>query len=623
MARAEPAMSGFTKPVPSQILSALSLAALDAEPSLATDTSDACSEWSCCVTEASEFHEAHGLKSLQQMEQCCEDENECNFQDAVDEGSTTAVSGDESFVSASTGPKRFLRDISSESETEEIHQQQSGSLKYTISRLLQYRGVPCAKPVVCYGTRPVRDITGAHRANRTEVVDRSAPKSDDDKYVRMIRAALADISADRLEVICQKIAARGVKNPTQFATVVSEIFSKAFAKHHLVPACVDLCMKLKTDPRFEGALGADGGPHSFRQCLLDQCWPTFEQLMSAQTNDSTAKRSALGVVKLIGELILRGLVSPRLVIECSEFILSTHMANNCILDCLATLIMAVGSTFDDPHWIHFKRFEQILNRMWELSRDSNVSAQARLILRDVLSLRESRWCRTNERALRENEVEPLHMLNLAKSALLAAPEAPNPTPVPNTRNISVIPLKKQLRSELKPARGSGTPADIPAGATGFFSGVVLNRKPGSAKTENLKPGFNPVAFHRELSVTLRQLSLDADVNKAVQRIASQNVPFENQEKEFADLLTRASEMTRDSSRRAAFALAAGIAAAEPGVFDRNACVGGLRVFFREVYGELCEEVPKLPIIVRTELLPALRSVFHYSTVDNTLPDSLR
>jgi len=313
-------------------------------------------------------------------------------------------------------------------------------------------------------------------------------------------------------------------------------------------------------------------------------------------------------------------VSPRLVIECSEFILASQISNSCILDCLATLIVSVGSSFDDPRWIHFRRFEQILARMHVLAQDSSVSAQIRLILGDVLALRDSKWCSASSRPVVASEpANSASLLDLAKSALLAAPEPPPSIPVPNIRNTNVIPLKKQLRADMKPARRSGTPADIPANATGFFTGASKIQ----VKVEKAKPTFNPVAFHRELSVTLRQVGLDADVNKAVQRIAAQNVPLENQEKEFADLLTRASEMARDSSRRAAFALAAGIAAAEPGVFDRNTCVAGTRMFFREVYSELCEEVPKLPMIVRTELLPALRTVFHYSTVDNTLPESLR
>jgi len=117
-------------------------------------------------------------------------------------------------------------------------------------------------------------------------------------------------------------------------------------------------------------------------------------------------------------------------------------------------------------------------------------------------------------------------------------------------------------------------------------------------------------------VTLRQLSLDGDVDKAVAKIVAQHVPLDKQEKEFADLLTRACEMSRDIPRQAAFALAASIASSDPGVFDHAAAWSGTKLFFETVYSELCSEVPKLPLIVRTELLPALRTVFTQSLLDD-------
>jgi len=135
--------------------------------------------------------------------------------------------------------------------------------------------------------------------------------------------------------------------------------------------------------------------------------------------------------------------------------------------------------------------------------------------------------------------------------------------------------------------------------------------------------FSLKAFKRELSATLKELSSERNVAAAVRRIRAQNVPTSHHASEFTDLLTRAAEETRGPARRSAFAFAAGLAAADPSCFDRSECINGAREFFAEVYQELCSEVPRLPAIAASELVPTLRSVFPASTLNEILPQELR
>jgi len=136
--------------------------------------------------------------------------------------------------------------------------------------------------------------------------------------------------------------------------------------------------------------------------------------------------------------------------------------------------------------------------------------------------------------------------------------------------------------------------------------------------------FDAVAFRRELTATMKELSQGCGVPTAVQRIREQHVPTCRQAAEFSDILTRAAEESRGPSRRSAFAFAAGLAAAGEAVsaFDRQACLEGIAVFFREVFDDLAEEVPRLSAIVKAELLPTLKSVLPESSLRAATPIGL-
>jgi len=423
---------------------------------------------------------------------------------------------------------------------------------------------------------------------------------------------------------------------------------------------VEFCMQFKTDHRLQPAIGAEGGPSSFRQVLLDQCWPTFEHLIGSdqsissmrQNMDAAHKKQLIGSVKLIGELVMRGILSPRLLIECAEALLRRQKACAELLEPIAALLVVIGPKFNTQSgWVHAWRLERVFQQVREFSRDAATPLHVRLVLRDVVALRESGWVRCgaapddlNEGSSDEMQLEaeggsvrkpmqeqeqrsppqpgdktkvpgkqPHSMLNLARAALLAPVDsaARQPPKPPCTSTNPAMSLKKALRAEAKPL--AGTPAGPSANAVGQLRPQVAKASPV------VQASFDPKAFHRELSAILRELSATSDVSVAVNRIRAQNVPSAHQEKEYVDLLTRAAE-SRAPARRAAFALVAGLAADE--VFDRTKCLAGLSDFFVEVYEDLCEEVPQLPTVVRDELLPAMLSAFPQHTLDGVLPSDL-
>jgi len=130
--------------------------------------------------------------------------------------------------------------------------------------------------------------------------------------------------------------------------------------------------------------------------------------------------------------------------------------------------------------------------------------------------------------------------------------------------------------------------------------VVSNSKQGAPAAFE----YSPQAFRRELANILRELRLHKNPGLAVGQVRMCGVPQQRQAAEFADILTRAAEESRGPARRTCMAFVGGLTKA----FEKEECIKGLRMFFDEVYSDLCTEVLRLPNIVMTELMPTLKVV---------------
>merc|ERR1719235_3069471 len=165
-----------------------------------------------------------------------------------------------------------------------------------------------------------------------------------------------------------------------------------------------------------------------------------------------------------------------------------------------------------------------------------------------------------------------------------------------------------------PPPGLGAPTHLPTTNT-----------PSDIKEREDGP-FDPKAFRKELVSTLRELSALRNVARAVRRIRAQRVPEANQAAEFADLLTRAAEEPRGAIRRLWWAFAAGLGAGvdapDGSAFTTEACKAGMELFFRETFPDLCEEIHRLPVAAKAELIPTLRTVFPEDVMEAVLPKVL-
>lgn len=153
-------------------------------------------------------------------------------------------------------------------------------------------------------------------------------------------------------------------------------------------------------------------------------------------------------------------------------------------------------------------------------------------------------------------------------------------------------------------------------------GLELCAAKVTSPPESVGP-YNPKVFHRELVAIFRELSQSTNVAAAVRRVRSQNVPPAHQAAETTDILTRAAEECRGTHRRLFFAFAAGLAKGESSAFEKVEVAAGVQAFFRDVFEDLSEEVPRLPNIVEAELIPTLRAVFPAESINLSLPVRFR
>lgn len=504
---------------------------------------------------------------------------------------------------------------------------------------------------------------------------RATIEDDDAKVIRSIRSILNKLTIEKFDSLFCQLVACGIRTPHHIAVLITELFEKATTQHQFIPMYAELCVKLARNSQIaHAAEGAD----NFRRLLLDQCQKVFEQVLEPPDAEDTSeeesqmmrKKRALGNMKLIGELLVNGMLSSSLLGECGNMLLDGRETCSEALECLAALLMAAGEAFDTKGWQGHDDLEAIFSKMDKLTADKATPPRVRFLLRDVLDVRSAGW-RTSvnqtalkaapmkleevrEKALEEqaaaspkrSQGKPLDWEACRRASLgVSSPcsknggsiqsrpprqkksgvaESSTATAMKNLANVVAAKLARESgpdRPEEKNAHtnGSDSKKQAPPAATQ----QSVNQPSSQVNISAVVEGFNLVVFRRELAATLSNLAVDKNVPAAVQSIRCQEVPAEFQADQFVDILSRIVEERRGIIRRCEFAFAAGLMVSDQSPFAKTACLEGMRSFFQDVYAEMCCEVQRLPAIMRSEFVPTMRPVFSDSELNEVLPEDLR
>lgn len=505
---------------------------------------------------------------------------------------------------------------------------------YPLTLMLQIRTLlaVCGPQPGALTTRGIDEVAhkgvcrmGSKHANkhRQNVPVRTDRATNEDKYAISVRAILAPLPGSNVKVVAEKLKELGVNSLQQFSVLLNEVRERANANHSQA-VCAELCVELKSIRKIMSVAGADGEPNSFRQLVLDSCWPHFHDFLEkGHCATQTCRRHGVTTVRYISELILKGLVSPRMLITAGEMLIDAITSDTRFteaLEALLGLLTVAAPQFDsNPSWVHKERMNLVFQRLEELVQTRAVPPSLSLLIGEVVVLRRAGWQGGTSRC----QVGQMHTC-VARSV---EREPPKPKQhvrqAQTTRNDSTTMLSLAREMLLAPVAVSHRKSkEVPKFASqshqsqsSAADAMSIAKKSSAAKATP----FSAVAFHRVLAIVLRGINSTGDVATAVSKIGSQNVPRHHQAREYADLLTRACEMSRKATRVSAFGLAAGLLA-EPCVFEPTECMRGVQLFFTEVCPDLKEEVPDLDTMLRTELLPALRAVFPDSDLSEFVPE---
>lgn len=468
---------------------------------------------------------------------------------------------------------------------------------------------------------------------------RDIAQDDVDVVTKKIRSILNKLTLTKFDALSAQLVAC-VRNSAHLQILISEVFEKATVQHHFIPMYAELCVNLEANSTIAAALGVqENQSQSFKRLLLSLCQSAFEELFEPQpecpkpkTEEEAEaeeearllrKRKSLGNMKLVGELIVRGMLNSQLLCSCSDELLESHEHCSEALESLVTLLSAAAPKFDGKKdWLHQQHLENIFLEVAELANgspkiQSKVSPRLRFLLKDLLELRASRWPESESKAPSSKvdakrpaqKVINNQNLCLTRSQMSDRQQASTNFCAENAQRI--LRLAKICSANPQTSTPSSPSAAKPC--------IEIKRH----EEAPCLPKFDTAAFRRALAAILRELRVDRNAMEAVKKIRAECVPVAYQAKEFADLITRVSEDNSGPARRAAFAFIVGLCSTEQSAFDRKACLEGAATFFREVYTDLSQEVPRLQLIMSAEFLPMFRNALLPFDIDRVLPKDLK
>jgi hypothetical protein len=482
----------------------------------------------------------------------------------------------------------------------------------------------------------------------------SAEQDDDTVVTRKACAILNKLTVEKFDALYEQLATCGIRKPEHLEILMREVFNKATTQHHFIAMYADLCLRLGEDKRISSEDVVTGNEHSFQQLLVKECQAAFGHLLKPVETPQASKdlevdeeyavkckQQAIGNIKLIGHLLIRSIVPSELFAEYCEALLNAR--NSCpeALESLVALISVAGKHFDTKSWEHRSRLLEIFSSMRRLSKDKKVQARQRFLIRDVLDILDAGWndC-TFKASMTKSPMKLDEVRATAENAtkvMGSAEQAETNHLLAGLMNISKM---ANINTESSKDRAGGPRAvqgePPPRKQEGSQGRLVWRKVPeqnlGSRgkcidketvqslpPTPPKKAEFDAASFHRTLATTLDGLALDRNVPAAVACIRSHGVPMKLQPTEFADIITRIIEERRGPIRRCGLALAAALV--EESVFDRGACLNGIGQFFHDVYPHMCKEIPRLPAIVKSELLPTfVKKAYTEGVLYRRLPD---
>jgi len=284
------------------------------------------------------------------------------------------------------------------------------------------------------------------------------------EVAKAARAILNKLTLEKFDSLYEQLVTCGLRTPEHVAILMREVFEKATTQHHFIPMYADLCVRLEPDPRVSAVLGSSEKAHlnSFKRLLLCQCQTSFENLLEAESEDKRSlaldadeleevrlrqKQRKLGNVKLIGELLVRGMLHSQLLCTCVSDLLQSYESCPEAVESLAALLTVAGPKYDVEGWPHRSQLKSLFEKISELSASKQLPTRLRFLLKDVLELRANGWQQQHSKPM------PMRIEEVRKTC--GSPSSCASSSPASTRSTDFSSFLPHSEEE---AKGSGPPA---------------------------------------------------------------------------------------------------------------------------------------------------------------------
>lgn len=217
----------------------------------------------------------------------------------------------------------------------------------------------------------------------------------DQKIEREIKSILNKLTRENFERLCPQLLACGITAQTHVECLAREVFLKATTQHQFIEMYADLCKEVHS------AVQEASADVNFKRVLLDRCQESFALYMQRPDVDESLgyeeryeelvkyKTKMLGNVRLVGHLLSRRMLSPKIIFLCADQLLECGTEE--ALETLCAFLDTIGPAFDTAEWPGHGKLNDVFSLCRILAGDDKLGPRIRCLLNDVLDKRDNAW----------------------------------------------------------------------------------------------------------------------------------------------------------------------------------------------------------------------------------------